>query len=106
MLAAFAGEGLNVIGAACDVADGDAVRQWTAAMAQQLGGIDIVVANVSAIAGAPDEDSWRAALEVDMLGTVRTVEAAMPHLEAIRGCGDRHRIEHGGRRELRRGQAL
>ena len=81
VLAAFAGESLNVIGAACDVADGDAVRHWTAAMAEQLGGIDIVVANVSAIAGAPDEDSWRAALEVDMLGTVRAVEAAMPHLE-------------------------
>ena len=81
VLAAFAGEGLNVIGAACDVADGGAVRQWTAAMAEKLGGIDIVVANVSAIAGAPDEDSWRAALEVDMLGTVRTVEAAMPHLD-------------------------
>ncbi len=50
-------------------------------MAEQLGGIDVVVANVSALAGAPGEDSWRAALEVDVLGTVRTIEAAMPHLE-------------------------
>ena len=81
VLAAFAAEGLNVIGDACDVADGDAVRQWTAAIAERLGGIDIVVANVSALAGAPGEDSWRAALEVDVLGTVRTIEAAMPHLE-------------------------
>ena len=81
VLAAFAAEGLAVVGAACDVADTDAVQQWTAAMAEQLGGIDIVVANVSALAGAPGEDSWRAGLEVDVLGTVRTVEAAMPHLE-------------------------
>ena len=81
VLEAFAGAGLPVTGAACDVADGDAVRQWTAAMAARLGGIDIVVANVSALAGAPDEASWRAGFEVDMLGTVRTVEAAMPHLE-------------------------
>ena len=81
VLAAFASKGLTVVGSAADVADGDAVRQWTAAMAQQLGGIDIVVANVSALAGAPDEASWRAGFEVDVLGTVRTVEAAMPHLE-------------------------
>ena len=81
VLAAFAAEGLSVIGAACDVADGEAVRQWTAAMAAALGGIDIVVANPSALAGATDEAAWRAGLEIDVLGTVRTVEAAMPHLE-------------------------
>ena len=82
VLKEFASAGLDVIGAACDVGDGDAVRRWTADMAERLGGIDIVVANASALAGAPDEDSWRAALEIDILGTVRVVEAAMPHLEA------------------------
>ena len=78
----FAAAGLHVIGTPADIADGDAVRRWTAEMAARLGGIDIVVANVSALAGAPDEASWRAGFEVDVLGTVRTVEAAMPHLEA------------------------
>ena len=82
VLAAFAADGLSVIGAACDVADGAAVKRWTAAMAAELGGIDIVVANVSALAGASDEAAWRAGFEVDVLGTVRTVEAAMPHLES------------------------
>ena len=77
----FAAAGQPVTGTPCDVGDGDAVRQWVAAMAAQLGGIDIVVANVSALAGAPDEASWRAGFEIDVLGTVRTVEAAMPHLE-------------------------
>ena len=77
----FAAENLAVIGGACDVADGAAVKRWIAAMAERLGGIDIAVANVSALAGAPDEASWRARFEVDVLGTVRTVEAAMPHLE-------------------------
>ena len=81
VLAAFADEGLSVIGAACDVADGEAVQQWTAAMAAALGGIDIVVANPSALVGGSDEAAWRAGLEIDVLGTVRTVEAAMPHLE-------------------------
>ena len=82
VLAAFAADGLSVIGAACDVADGAAVKQWTAAMAAELGGIDIVVANPSALVGATDEAAWRAGLEIDVLGTVRTVEAAMPHLES------------------------
>ena len=77
----FAAAGLGVNGATADIGDGAAVRQWTAAMAESLGGIDIVVANVSALAGAPDEASWRAGFEIDLLGTVRTVEAAMPHLE-------------------------
>ena len=81
VLERFAAENLSVVGAACDVADGEAVRSWIAAMAAELGGIDIVVANVSALAGAPDEASWRAGFEVDVLGTVRTVDAAMPHLE-------------------------
>ena len=80
-LAAFADEGLSVIGAPCDVADGDAVKQWTEAMAAALGGIDIAVANPSALVGGTDEAAWRAGLEIDVLGTVRTVDAALPHLE-------------------------
>ena len=82
VLEAFAGAGLPVTGAACDVADGDGGAALDRRNGgARLGGIDIVVANVSALAGAPDEASWRAGFEVDMLGTVRTVEAAMPHLE-------------------------
>ena len=77
----FESADLDVVGAPCDVGDGEAVTRWTAAMAERLGGIDIVVANVSALAGAPSEASWRAGFEIDILGTVRTVEAAMPHLE-------------------------
>ncbi len=80
-LATFADAGLSVVGAPADIADGEAVRRWTAAMAERLGGIDIVVANVSALAGDPDEAAWRAGFETDILGTVRTIEAAMPHLE-------------------------
>ena len=40
-----------------------------------------MIANVSALSAALGEESWRLALEVDMLGTLRTVEAAMPYLE-------------------------
>lgn len=75
-----------VTGGVADVADSAGIGAWIASAAAELGGIDIVVANVSALSAAPGEDSWRLALEVDMLGTLRTVEAAMPFLEQS-DCG-------------------
>ena len=46
-----------------------------------LGGLDIFVANVSALAQSMDEESWRRSLEIDIMGTVAGVEAAIPLLE-------------------------
>lgn len=80
-VAGLSGKGIAAYGASADVTDGDAFRQWIGEAAGQLGGVDILVANVSALAGAPDESAWRAGLETDVLGTVRAVEAALPHLE-------------------------
>jgi 3-oxoacyl-[acyl-carrier protein] reductase len=73
--------GSTVTGCAVDVADEAALRQWVAASADELGGLDIVVANVSALAIPDEPDSWQASFDVDMMGTVRLVSAAMPHLE-------------------------
>ena len=69
-------------GTALDVADGAAVRSWVAQAGQAMGGIDIVVPNVSALAVGDDEASWTAGFQTDMLGAVRVVDAAMPFLEA------------------------
>ena len=66
---------------ALDVADGPALAAWVRDVANEFGGIDIVVANVSALAIAADEAAWQKGFEVDMMGTVRLVNAAMPHLE-------------------------
>jgi 3-oxoacyl-[acyl-carrier protein] reductase len=75
------GAGHDVAGTTLDVADADALRAWVAASADRFGGIDVVVANVSALATAPGEENWRAGFEVDLMHTVRLVEAALPHLE-------------------------
>jgi 3-oxoacyl-[acyl-carrier protein] reductase len=75
------GAGHDVAGTALDVADGPAVRAWVEASAERFGGIDIVVANVSALAIGPGEANWRASFEVDLMHTVHMVEAALPHLE-------------------------
>jgi len=68
-------------GSVCDVGDGDALAAWVATAADRLGGIDIVVSNVSALAIPDTDESWEASLRVDLLGTVRLVKASMPFLE-------------------------
>ena len=78
---AFAAHGVKVIGRVVDVADGPALAAFVDEAADGLSGIDIVVANVSALAIANDEAGWQRGFEVDMMGTVRLVNAAMPHLE-------------------------
>jgi 3-oxoacyl-[acyl-carrier protein] reductase len=75
------GAGREVTGTALDVADAAALRAWAEASAERFGGIDIVVANVSALAIGPGEENWRASFEIDLMHTVRLVEAAMPYLE-------------------------
>ena len=73
--------GVKVFGHAVDVGDGPALKEWVLAAGDALGGIDIVVANVSALAIANDEAGWQRGFQVDMMGTVRLVDAAMPRLE-------------------------
>jgi 3-oxoacyl-[acyl-carrier protein] reductase len=67
-------------GSALDVSDGPALATWVADAAASLGGIDIVVPNVSALAVAGDEAAWNAGFQTDIMGTVRVVDAAMPFL--------------------------
>ena len=65
-------------GAALDVADKAALEAWVADAAEALGGIDIVVPNVSALDMGDTEEAWRHEFEIDLMHTVRTVNAAMP----------------------------
>jgi 3-oxoacyl-[acyl-carrier protein] reductase len=80
-VAELSGLGVKVFGRAADVADGPGLAAWVNEAAAALGGIDIVVGNVSALAIAADEAAWQRGFEVDMMGTVRLVNAAMPYLE-------------------------
>ncbi|MDO9710451.1 SDR family NAD(P)-dependent oxidoreductase [Paracraurococcus lichenis] len=80
-VAALRARGVTAFGQAVDVADKPALEAWVAASAAALGGIDIVVANVSALAVTDDEAAWKAGFETDMMHTVRVVNAAMPYLE-------------------------
>jgi NAD(P)-dependent dehydrogenase (short-subunit alcohol dehydrogenase family) len=73
--------GCVAIGRAVDVADPAGLQQWVDDSAAELGGLDIVVANVSALAIPDEPANWQASFETDMMGTVRLVNAALPYLE-------------------------
>jgi 3-oxoacyl-[acyl-carrier protein] reductase len=73
--------GVRAIGGVVDVADLAALRSWVGEAGAALGGLDIFVANVSALAQGMDETAWRRGFEIDVLGTVFGIEAALPLLE-------------------------
>ena len=79
---AIAERGGRAAGVQLDVRDGLALTGWVEAAAGRLGGLDAVVANVSALAAGPGEENWYTSFEVDLMGTVRLATAALPHLEA------------------------
>ena len=74
---ALQGYGGKAMGEAVDVVEREKLAEFADQAVGALGGLDIVIANVSALAG----EDWRAGLEVDVLGTVNTVDATWPHLE-------------------------
>jgi len=74
-------DGQELIGGTIDVTDDAGLRQWVANTAEALGGLDILIPNASALVGGADVEAWRKGIEVDVLGTVRAVEAAQPYLE-------------------------
>jgi NAD(P)-dependent dehydrogenase (short-subunit alcohol dehydrogenase family) len=79
---ALAADGATVIGTALDVADGEALSAWVTGTAEALGGLDIVVSNVSALAIEDKPENWTASFDVDLMAAVRIVNAAMPYLQA------------------------
>jgi 3-oxoacyl-[acyl-carrier protein] reductase len=74
-------KGVDAYGADIDVAKKTALQKFIADSAAALGGVDILVANVSALAAQDVEESWSKAFEVDMMHTVHAVNAALPYLE-------------------------
>lgn len=76
-------------GVSVDVTDRLAVENAVAEVAETVGGIDgVVTAAGIDVPGDLDEvdpDRWEKVIGVNLLGTVSTVRAVLPHLEANRG---------------------
>ena len=71
----------DVMGSVVDVGDGDALTAWVHEAAGAFGGLDVVVANVSALAIPDTEENWQASFNIDLMHTVRLVRVALPYLE-------------------------
>ncbi|MEK6347729.1 MAG: SDR family oxidoreductase [Burkholderia sp.] len=78
--AAQAELGGHAFGAAVDITNPAQVAGWVDTAAERLGGIDVIVPNVSALAGGGELETWRRAFDTDMLGTVGFFNAALPYL--------------------------
>lgn len=78
---ALAARGVTAFGSALDVADKAALEAFVVEAVAALGGIDVVVGNVSALAVADDEAAWEAEFQTDMMHSVRLVNASLPWLE-------------------------
>jgi 3-oxoacyl-[acyl-carrier protein] reductase len=74
-------KGVQAFGSGVDVADKGALEKFIVDSAQALDGIDILVANVSALAVQDDSEAWSKTFDVDMMHTVHAVNAALPFLE-------------------------
>lgn len=72
-------KGVKVFGQAVDVGDKDALEGFIAAAIADLGGLDILVSNPSG-GGGVDEEAWKANFDVDLMGAVRSINAAVPAL--------------------------
>lgn len=72
---------VNVIGDSVDVTHADDYAAWINSAAERLGGLDIFVHNVTASPSTPGMRGWDLAYQTDILGAVRGVEAALPHLK-------------------------
>ncbi|THD78823.1 MAG: SDR family oxidoreductase [Phenylobacterium sp.] len=78
---ALEAKGVRAFGRAVDIADGPGLKAFIEAAAEKLGGIDVLVSNASALVQGNAEDAWKAMFEIDIMGAVRSFEAAKPYLE-------------------------
>jgi NAD(P)-dependent dehydrogenase (short-subunit alcohol dehydrogenase family) len=73
----------------CDVTDDDSVASAVAAIIDQFGQLDVVVANAGFSVGGRlhkmSVDDWKRQFEINLFGVVRTVDHALPHLHKTGG---------------------
>lgn len=71
----------NVIGNAVDVSNESAYSSWFESAVNQLGGLDILVSNVTTRVESQGLERWKETFEIDLLQHIRTTEMALPHLK-------------------------
>jgi 3-oxoacyl-[acyl-carrier protein] reductase len=104
-VAALRAKGVQAFGGVADVSDPASLTGWIASAIAALGGIDILVLNVSAQALGRDAVSWQTAFATDLMSAVNGVEAALPGLRRSQAgsiliinsiMGSEHQVMTGG----------
>jgi NAD(P)-dependent dehydrogenase (short-subunit alcohol dehydrogenase family) len=77
--------GRRALSVRCDVTDTDSVHAAVAAAADEFGGVDVLVNTAGgdrrpADPDDPDDAHWTTMFDFNLLGVVRCVRAALPHL--------------------------
>ena len=83
-MAALGTTGGSTFGVTADVRDFDAVRRAFESATRELGPIDVLVSgaagNFVAAVNAQSSNGFRAAVDIDLIGTFHVMRAAYPHL--------------------------
>src|ERR1700741_1847449 len=81
VVTSLSAKGVKSWGKAVDVADPAGLKDWIDRAGAELGGIDCIVCNVSALAVGDTAETWEKSFRTDMMHTVNSVAAAKPFLE-------------------------
>ena len=87
-VASLKAKGVNAVGDSVDVTDEEAMKIFVTASAERLGGLDVLVSNVGAMAIGSDREAWLKNLQMDIFGLLSLVEAGESLLEQAA-------VEHG-----------
>ena len=74
--------GVKAVGKRVDVMEDGALKAWVLEAGEQLGGLDILVSNVGAMAQGGDRESWTKNLQTDVFSLVDMIEAGNDFLAA------------------------
>ncbi|HEX5514032.1 MAG TPA: SDR family oxidoreductase [Gammaproteobacteria bacterium] len=77
--------GGKVFAEACDVGNGDALDGFLDRARQELGGVDILVNNVSALGAGDGLAAWQANINLDLLASVRATQRVVPWMSEAGG---------------------
>jgi 3-oxoacyl-[acyl-carrier protein] reductase len=80
-VAALKAKGVNAYGEAFDVRDGAALKTWFERAVAHMGGLDIVVSNVSTRPSGMGMQMWHDGFNSDILQHVQLTELALPMLK-------------------------
>jgi 3-oxoacyl-[acyl-carrier protein] reductase len=77
--------GGKVFAEACDVGDGEALDGFLDRAREQMGGLDILVNNVSALGVGEDLAAWQTNIDLDLMASVRATQRVVPWMEEAGG---------------------